>query len=105
MTYIVVLTQSGGCDYTIGCGILVEQLSAKNLTDAAAEAEDLVKGYTGEQKLSGAHLYEVHSSIKIDVTRVYADLATATAAAVAASREAAERAQLVALQAKYGKKS
>jgi hypothetical protein len=41
MRYFYIRRQSGGCDYTIGCGISVEELSADNMEDAIKEVIDL----------------------------------------------------------------
>jgi hypothetical protein len=41
MRYFYIRRQSGGCDYTIGCGISVEELLADNMEDAIQEVIDL----------------------------------------------------------------
>lgn len=41
MRYFVVMRQNNGCDYTIGCGISIEELSAKNMDEAIEEVMDI----------------------------------------------------------------
>ena len=40
-SYYVIRRQSAGCDYTIGCGISVEQINAKNMEEAIEQAIEL----------------------------------------------------------------
>ena len=39
MEYRLILTQDGGCDYTIGCGVRIVKLEAQTLSEAKAEAK------------------------------------------------------------------
>jgi len=42
MPYYLVERQSGGCDYTIGCGIRITQLNAPNMEAAMYAASDKI---------------------------------------------------------------
>jgi len=48
MRYFVVKTQEGGCDYTIGCGISIEMLSATTMQKAIDEVIGLQDGWKEE---------------------------------------------------------
>ena len=50
MTYRLILKQSGGCDYTIGCGVQVVDLSATTLVDARAEARRWIIDEYGDKR-------------------------------------------------------
>lgn len=101
--FIAVYQQSEGCDYTIGCGICVDELTATTLPLALKEAEAEVASHTDEFKLSEATVYEVLTSHKMDVPAIYAALAAKEKRREAARVKEEELAQLAALQAKYGK--
>lgn len=100
--YIVVLKQSAGCDYTIGCGIRVETIRAEDWPSAVRQAEQIVAGYTDEQALSSADLYAVSHQAPVNVAAVYARLNAEEDKRSRESEEAQERRQLDALKAKYG---
>jgi len=42
MTFRLILTQDGGCDYTIGCGVRIVKLEAETLLAAKAEAKAIM---------------------------------------------------------------
>ena len=41
--FFAVLTQEGGCDYTIGCGVAIIQIRARDLIEAWQRAEKIAK--------------------------------------------------------------
>lgn len=68
MKYYLIERQSGGCDYTIGCGIRVTQLSAKNLEEAKEEASESIGYYwkgRDECSIQAAELLEVSESVDL----------------------------------------
>ena len=68
MKYYLIQRQSGGCDYTIGCGIRVTQLSAKTMGKAKEEAdEEIGAAWHGEfeHAIDSAELLEVSESIDL----------------------------------------
>ena len=74
MKYIAHLVQKGeGCDYTIGCGLVVHELSADNMEDAKQELKELIKeDYSySEAYLEKATLYEVKEEVNIEVEKIY----------------------------------
>jgi hypothetical protein len=79
-TYLYIRRQNGGCDYTIGCGISIEEIRAKSLEDAIDKIIDLPKDWkeswdedmiygTGlariDDDIDGAELIEITSSTDI----------------------------------------
>lgn len=110
MKYILVQTQQGGCDYTIGCGVRVTELKAKNVHHAKEEAFGELLGKWRERDafeatISSARIYAVSS--EIDPSKEFDDWTAAVKAskddAEAFAKEQHEREQLAKLQAKYGK--
>lgn len=68
MKYYLIERQSGGCDYTIGCGIRVTQLNAITLEEAKEEAAENIGDYwkgEGEFSIQAAELLEVSESIDL----------------------------------------
>jgi len=75
MSLYAYLHQSGGCDYTIGCGNLLISLSSPTLNEALIELKNTIRdGYTGDRELSSVQLIE-GESIKIDVKSIYDEIA------------------------------
>ena len=101
-SYIVELYQSGGCDYTIGCGTVVENLKATTYADALEEVEELLE-YYGLDRINSATIYEVKSTTGFDVGGVKARRKREREEEAARKKEAKERAELARLQAKYTK--
>ena len=100
--YLAVLSQSGGCDYTIGCGINTENLQAESLEEALTQAEELLEEHSGERALEGLTVYEVSQRRVLDVKNVYAQLARKEREAQMLQTEEAEKAQLQKLLQKHG---
>ncbi len=48
--YLLVMNQSGGCDYTIGCGIAYEFIEANSMEEAIRKAKKDLCGYEIEYK-------------------------------------------------------
>lgn len=99
--YVAVLHQPGGCDYTIDCGTLVENLEAETYEDALIEAKELLTEYTGERSLDSLIVYEVARCNVINVQGIYKKMRAEKAAAEVTRQETIEREQLAKLQAKY----
>jgi len=68
MPYYLIERQSGGCDYTIGCGIRIIQLTAKSKEEAMQQADDEIgNAWRGEHEncIDNAELLEVAESIDL----------------------------------------
>lgn len=68
MEYYLIERQSGGCDYTIGCGIRVSKLKAKTIAEAKEEAaEDIGSSWHGEHEhaINSAGVLEVSRSVDL----------------------------------------
>lgn len=73
-TYKAYLNQGGGCDHTIGCGIVVVDLEATNYDDAMTELVLLIKedyNPDSERDLESAELYEIEKVEDINVKEIY----------------------------------
>jgi len=101
MKFLASLFQSGGCDYTIGCGHKTELFEAINKEDAVQKAKELCAQYTGESRLSGMTIYEVLWSDNIDVDAVYFELNENKKKEAALKKEESERQEYERLKAKY----
>lgn len=73
MKYLAHLTQSEGCDYTIGCGIAIITLKSTNGDDAVKELVELIKTrYSSEEsQIESARIYEVTNTITFSVEETY----------------------------------
>lgn len=70
--FAVFLKQRGyGCDYTIGCGMRLEELAAATIEDARKEATKLIKGNYSyiDYRLEVARIVEIVD--EIDVATLY----------------------------------
>lgn len=72
MIYKAYLIQSEGCDYTIGCGNVIINLSSNNLVDAKKELEEIIyeKYSINEREIEHAYLYEINNVIPIGVKEI-----------------------------------
>lgn len=104
-TYIAILTQGGGCDYTIGCGVKVKTLRASSMEEAQVEVERLVEDYGGgsECRVDGATLYTVTRSCACDTQAIYEKVRAKQKAEEDADLEDEERAEFDRLSKKYGR--
>ena len=100
-SYIVHLYQSGGCDYTIGCGTVVCALEADTYTEALEEVEDLFDEEYDLTLISSATIYEVKSQGSFDVDGLRARKRAERKAEIAQAREAKERADYERLKSRY----
>lgn len=102
----LILVQGGeGCDYTIGCGIRVESLRGETLEDAKAEAKALLcdedEGLlTGDGAVAAAFIADCE---ELPIAEWAWVVESARLLRKSAASEAAERAELERLQAKYKK--
>lgn len=71
--YKAILYQSGGCDYTIGCGVKVFELNASDMKDARNKLNKIIeKEYSDEEhKLSNCELLEVSNANNINLDNLY----------------------------------
>lgn len=71
MRYYLVQEQPGGCDYTIGCGISITCLNAKNMDSAMKEImegeEPVLITTEGEGRIKSARILEVSNIKEIDL--------------------------------------
>lgn len=104
--YLLVLKQSGGCDYTIGCGVKVLDIYADDLEDAQQQTEETIAARGGygnrETRIDSAVLYKVEKSSIHDLNGVRARRKAEREAEEAREKEEAEKAELERLKAKYG---
>ena len=103
MSYIVKLIQSGGCDYTIGCGVKVKSLSAKSMAEAKTEVAELIaeEHDSPETRINNARIYEVTLAEGLDVQKIYIQIAAREMEAKLAEKEAQELAELARLKVLY----
>ena len=107
--YIAIITQDGGCDYTIGCGINVISLESYNMSDALDELRETISGedgeggYTDELELSNAVLHEVSDSLVLDLKSFYKELSEKKKREEQSSLDKAEYAEYMRLKKKFDK--
>lgn len=107
-SYVAVLTQEGGCDYTIGCGVKVKTLRATSLEAAMAEVASIIEndyGTSPECRIDGVTLYETTAKSAVNIQAVYARIAANQKAEDDAEKEEEERAEFERLSEKYGRPS
>jgi len=96
------LSQEGGCDYTIGCGNLLIQLTGDTLPEAVCDLKEKIKeNYTGDRRLSSVSIIQ-GSSINVDVDSIYRQIESDKREQEEAETEASERKQYERLKAKFG---
>lgn len=111
MRFLVVQRQSGGCDYTIGCGVAVSVIEARDMRAAVDHlkrtafsdepgAFNLLSVHEG--KRDRVQVFEVVEETEIPLDEWREHYRRRSSAAEARATEARERAQLAALRAKYG---
>lgn len=100
MKYILHLYQSGGCDYTIGCGHAMHEIE----TDSAYELRDRVKEeikYYSRDRISEATLYQVVHKEEIHIGDLFAEDDEAEARGEREKKELEEKKMLAELKKKY----
>jgi len=109
MRYGVHYYQSGGCDYTIGCGhrfiILPDTVTTMEQAEAYVKSEgddDYSLGYFGVDRIDSATIVEISQSIKVDVAGHRAELQQKQDEANRQQQEVDEKELLKKLQAKHG---
>ena len=106
-SYVAVLTQEGGCDYTIGCGVKVKKLRATSLEAAMAEVESIIENDygtgPGHHRIDGVTLYETTARSTVNIQAVYAQISAKQKAEEDAEKEEEERAEFERLSEKYGR--
>lgn len=71
--YIAILRSQAGCDYTIGCGIKIHEISANTIQDAEIQMVDLIRDYYGdfsnieEYRINGCEIFEIGVIKDVDV--------------------------------------
>lgn len=71
MKYIAVLKQSGGCDYTIGCGIEVIEIDETERSGALDKLDEIVDDYKDTDGLESITLYEISSVVNVPLDNNY----------------------------------
>jgi hypothetical protein len=111
----VYLEQSGGCDYTIGCGFKLEPLSAETLEEAIAEVEgsssnkddededEDEEGYVNTEGLVRARIFDVKAVYEFDVAGYDRKKEEAAKAAKAEKQRKKDEADFERLKKQLGK--
>ena len=105
--YLVVFRQHGGCDYTIGCGIAVQHVSADDLQGACAQVTEQLCDLEGTSDETASSIVEVDiyersaGFSKLDPASWRAARASKRAEAEKAQREDKERAEYERLRKKF----
>ena len=97
--------QSGGCDYTIGCGISLDYLPKKITTmEEAVEyvVDDEDEGDFDLHDLDGCNILEISSQHKIDLAAVLAKANQARKAAAKVAAKEARKEQFEELKQEFG---
>ena len=98
--YVLHLYQSGGCDYTIGCGHVIHEIEA----DSPYELRDKVKEkieYYSRDYISKAILYQVVGKDEIHIGDLFAEDDAEEARIKREKKELEERKLLEELKKKY----
>jgi len=106
MTYILVMQQGGGCDYTIGCGTKVVTLDSTTPEDAVVEAERVVDDHggfdtAGENRVDSAKILVVTDTVPFDLRAIRLRLERERLEAEAVAKEAKDRAELARLKQRF----
>ena len=77
MKYLVILNQSGGCDYTIGCGVKVLYLDATDKEKAYQQARELIleEHYSLESRIQHFTIVEYSDALSFQASIIYAQKA------------------------------
>ena len=113
--FLVIATQGGGCDYTIGCGVKYWYESAGSMSELIDEIEINLFEDDGDSNYSGRlggyesgydtlEIIEVGDTHSFDLDALRGREELIRAKAQARESEAEERAELKRLQNKYGEK-
>lgn len=108
MQYYLVERQSGGCDYTIGCGLRITHLrDAKTLEDAKSQANNKIGDNwhaDHEVAVDSAEILEVNEVVDLApfLTEKAAERKQRQAEEDAEEAAAAERAEYERLRKKFG---
>lgn len=102
-TYVAILRQDNGCDYTIGCGVNVIRFEASDSIEAALKLKDIIgNDYSHEErKLKSVVYYETKGTYEVDLDRWYSELEYENRKAKEDEVIAKELAELERLQKKY----
>ena len=71
--YVAYLTQKGeGCDYTIGCGILLIPIDATNMDEAKDKLSEIIlEEYFDDTELKKAEIFEINQYFDMPVKEIY----------------------------------
>lgn len=118
--FVVLISQDGGCDYTIGCGKNWLFLDAENKEDAIDELKTIIFGvdrgldededpadediglYIGEMELANATLLEVSNETEIPLETWYEEAENLEIERKAERQRLREQVEYKRLKAKYG---
>ena len=99
--FYLYLEQSGGCDYTIGCGKLLTLLQAQTWDEAVAECGEKIGDNRGDSAVAEATLIEVKEERVFDVDAWTAQRAELRRAEAEARQQAAKRAEYERLKREF----
>lgn len=105
-TYIAYLKQAGeGCDYTIGCGRTVIDISANSMDEAQQKLVEIIAdNYShDETMLKTAVIYEVLQLNMVDIKVLYQKIINDRNSEIKRIEEEKERQEFERLKSKYGK--
>jgi hypothetical protein len=105
MKYVLIERQGGGCDYTIGCGIRVTTLKARDLDSAKEKAANEI-GSSWQDRIDSAEILEVNKSYDLEsfLNKKAIDRAEEDRKESAKKQLENDKAELSRLQKKLGKK-
>ena len=99
--YMAYLSQGGGCDYTIGCGLKLVYLKSDNHKDAVEELANIIRGHVGENALGSATLFQVSGQWAMNVQKIYDEAEEASLKNQTEEEKKRELQQLEYLKKKY----
>ena len=110
MKFLLVMRQDNGCDYTIGCGIALEEIETDNKEAAIATAFEKMAVDYGDSpyisdKINRAELYEIGVKITIPLAEYRQELEDQEIVRQLQASQAAEQMEYLRLKAKYGEDS
>ncbi len=100
MIYTLILSQNGGCDHTIGCGIKIINFASKTYEGALIKAREKILDYSDDE-IDSATLLEVSKSLDLDIDSIFDSRNQELDKQAKELEEIAEKALLKKLKEKY----
>lgn len=98
--FIAVLNQSGGCDYTIGCGVEVKKIDAENIETAEKKILKILK--EGYPDIDSLKIYEITDEKTVDLRKFYKEIEDEKESYRQRKQEENDRAEYERLVKKFG---